>query len=419
MEARLSQQIDRCLAIDLHKHYLVVAGVDREQEVVLAPRRMDFKQWKRWYPANLTEHDAVVVESTTNAWHLYDQVEPLVGQAVVANPIRIAMIGQSRVKTDRKDVLWLAKLLAANMMPIVWVPPDDVRELRALMAHRRRLTQERTRLKNRLHSVLHRHNLEPPLQGSLFGERNRGWWNRQVLPISEKLGVAHDLEMLDHLAPQVKAVDAELTRQSTSERWGQEATLLLQLPGFGLIVTMTVLAAIGDISRFETSRKLVGYAGLGSSVHASGGKTRTGRITKSGRKELRWILVEAARKAARYHPYWKAEFARLERRLGKAKAWVAVARKLLVTVWHVLTKGEPDKHTVTKSIARKLYIHAQELLPEHLEGLGLTRQQFVRYQLLQLGVGYELDHVPWSRGKRRLIAPVEEVVALRPELARG
>ena len=188
MEAKLSQQIDRCIAIDLHKHYLVIAGVNREQEVVLAPRRMDFTQWGRWYRASLTETDAVVVESTTNAWHLYDQIAPL---AVVANPIKIAMIGQSRVKTDKKDVLWLAKLLAANMMPIVWVPPDDVRELRALVSHRRRLVQEKTRLRNRLHSVLHRHNLEPPKLGSLFGIANRDWWNQQALPISEKLSVVH------------------------------------------------------------------------------------------------------------------------------------------------------------------------------------------------------------------------------------
>ena len=202
---------------------------------------------------------------------------------------------------------------------------------------------------------------------------------------------------------------------STSEHWGREAALLLQLPGFGMIVTMTVLSAIGEVKRFDSARKLVGYAGLGSSVHASGQKRRTGRITKSGRKEMRWVLVAAARHAARTHPYWKAEFEQLVKRLGKYKAWVAIARKLLVAVWHILTKGEPDRHTGAKRIARKLYLLSQELRPKHFEELGLTRQQYVRYQLLQLGVGDELDHpvpeelgrgVPWSRGKRSLLAPV-------------
>ena len=360
-----------------------------------------------------------MIEATTNAWYLYDQIACLVGLAVVANPIRIALIGKSRVKTDKKDVLRLAKLLAANMLPIVWVPPPEVRELRALGAHRRRLVRDRTRLRNRLHSVLHRHNLKQPEKGSLFGEENRAWWNRQALPISEKLSVAHDLSLLDNLAPHIEQVDAELARLSTEPRWGHMATLLLQLPGFGVIITMTVLAAIGEVQRFDDAKKLVGYAGLGSSVHASGKKYRTGRITKTGRRELRWALVEAARQAARTQPDWKAELARREKSIGKEKAWVAIARKLLVSIWHILTKGEADRHTSAARLAYKLYARSYDLRPEDFEAMGLTRRQYIRYQLMQLGVGDDLTHAPWSRGIRRSLAPVEEVRALRPELASG
>lgn len=419
MEAHLSQEIERCLAIDLHKHYLVVGGVNRAQEVVLSPRRMGFEEWARWYPGNLHATDAVVIEATTNAWYLHDQIASLVGLAVVANPIKIALIGKSRVKTDKKDVQRLAKLLAANLMPIVWVPPPAVRELRALGAHRRRLVKDRTRLRNRLQSVLHSHNLKRPAQGSLFGPENRNWWERQALPISEKLSVAHDLSLLDNLAPHVRHVEAELARLSTQPRWAPSATRLLQLPGFGTILTMTVLAAIGDVERFAEAKKLVGYAGLGSSVHASGEKHRTGRITKSGRRELRWALVEAARQAARTHPYWKAEFTRLEKRIGQEKAWVAIARKLLVSIWHILTKGEADRHTRPARLAYKLYARSYDLRPEHFEAMGLTRRQYIRYQLMLLGVGDDLTHAPWSRGIRRSLAPVEEVRALRPELASG
>lgn len=118
----------------------------------------------------------------------------------------------------------------------------------------------------------------------------------------------------------------------------------MQLPGFGIIVAMTVLAAIGDITRFPSAKKLVGYAGLGASVHASGETHRTGRITKSGRKDLRWIMVEAARIAVLYHDYWKQAYARLEKRLGANKAIIVIARKLLVVVWHVLTDHEADRH---------------------------------------------------------------------------
>src|SRR3970040_1329035 len=87
----------------------------------------------------------------------------------------------------------------------------------------------------------------------------------------------------------------------------------MQLSGLSVLLSMTVLAAIGDITRFEHAQKLVGYAGLGASVHASGQTHKNGRITKTGRRELRWALVEAAWSAVRYHPYWKAEFERLAR----------------------------------------------------------------------------------------------------------
>ena len=234
---------------------------------------MDFAEWERWSQKNIRATDAVVVESTTNAWHIYDRIAPLAGYAVIANPIAIGkkkvtpVLADGARETDNKDVLHLAELLAGNMLPIVWVPPDEVRELRALIAHRRRLLKRRTMLRNGMHSVLHRHNVKPPRKGSLFGVENRNWWNKLELPISEKLSVAHDLSTLDHLAPQIEQVDAELKRMTTTEPWMEMSSWLLQLTGFGLITTLTVLAAIGDVSRFEDAKKLVGYAGLGSSVH--------------------------------------------------------------------------------------------------------------------------------------------------------
>lgn len=117
---------------------------------------------------------------------------------------------------------------------------------------------------------------------------------------------------------------------------------------------MTLLSAIGDISRFPSAKQLVGYAGLGASVHASGQVQRGGRITKEGRSELRTAMVEAAWIAIEHHPHWKKLFAQLSGRLGKQKAIVAIARKLLVAVWHVLTREQADTHADAHAIARTL-----------------------------------------------------------------
>ena len=142
----------RYIAIDLHKHYLMVGGIDAHQRVVLHPRKLDLERWLAWAQANLQPTDAVVIEATTNAWHIYDQLVPLVGRVVVAHPPKVKQIAAARVKTDKHDVLILAQLLRADLIPEVWVPPPHVRELRALISHRQRLLRARTQGRNRLHS---------------------------------------------------------------------------------------------------------------------------------------------------------------------------------------------------------------------------------------------------------------------------
>jgi hypothetical protein len=188
---------------------------------------------------------------------------------------------------------------------------------------------------------------------------------------------------------------------------------LMQIPGFGLIFSMTVLAAIGDIRRFAHSKQLVGYAGLGAGVHASGEKYQEKAITKAGRKELRWAVVEAAWVAVRCDPYWQAQFQRLEQRRHRNQAIVAIARRLLVTVWQVLTKREPYRHFDEASIAYKMLTWAWGL--DEQARRGLTRPQFAKYGLLRLGIGQHLERIERGGYPRRL-APAEEVLALQPEL---
>ena len=415
MNGKSPGTFERFFGIDLHKHYLVVGGVDAKQEMVLPPRRVNLENWLKWAGANLKPTDAVVLEATTNAWEIYDQVLPLVGRAVVANPVQVKWIASARVKTDRLDVLRLASLLAAGLVPEVWVPPVEVRELRSLLAHRRRLVKMQAMIRNRLHSMVHRHNLEPP-EGKAFSAEHRAWWLGLKISPTENLRVRQDVATLDHLEPQIAEIGTELKRLSTCFPWAERVPYLLQLPGFGLITTMTMLAAIGDVARFESARKLVGYAGLGAGVHQSGETHHTGRITKQGRREVRWALVEAAWVAVLHDTHWKREFDRLSRRMSEKKAIVAIAHKLLVVVWHVLTERTADTEADPKLVASKLMIWSGRL-GEEGRG-GLTTRQFARYHLMQLGLGQNLAVV--RQGKRmRSLASAEEVLALRPELAPG
>jgi hypothetical protein len=120
----------------IHRKYLVVGAVDQEQQVVLPPRRFGFEAFSSWATTHLGPSDAVVLEATSNAWLLYDELKPLVGSITVAHPLAVKLIAAARVKTDSRDTIKLAHLLAASLVPAVWVPPVHVRELRALVNHR-------------------------------------------------------------------------------------------------------------------------------------------------------------------------------------------------------------------------------------------------------------------------------------------
>ena len=286
----------------------MIGGMDAHKRIVLPPRKVELHRWRAWAQANLHPTDAVVIEATTNAWEIYDLLVILVGRAVVAHPAKVKLIAAARVKTDTVDVLTLAHLLRADMLPEVWVPPPHVRDRRALLAHRRRLVSFQTTAKNRLQSVLHRLNLRPP-DGDLFARKQREWWNSRALSTTERLRVDQDLATLEQIGPQIEEVDSELRRLSTSEPWAEQTPYLVQLPGIGLLTAMTILGAIGDVTRFPASKHLVGYAGLGAGVHASGKRHRDKGITKQGRRDLRFVLIEAAGVAVQTHPYWKRECA--------------------------------------------------------------------------------------------------------------
>ncbi len=384
------QPLVRFIGLDVHKRSVTVAAVDAQQTVVLRPRRFSLATFEDWAHKHLLATDVVALEATTNAWYFVDLLQPLVATVTVAHPAKTKHITAARVKNDARDAFKLAQLLAANLLPTVWIPPADVRELRALITHRKRLVHQRTQARNRLQSVLHRHNLVPPA-GKLFAPSHRAWWTALALSPSETLRVQQDLALLDYVEHLVNEVEAELARLSATAPWVTQMPFVVQLPGFGGLTAITVLAAIGDITRFPSAKKLVGYSGLGTWIADSGDTHRSGRITKEGRRELRAVVIEAAWVAVEHHPHWQAQFARLAVRIGKPKAIVAIARKLLVAVWYVLTHRQVDCHADVDAVARKLMNWATRY--RLARRCGMRRGAFVRRQLDQLGIGMDLDSV--------------------------
>ena len=403
----------RYIGLDVHKHYVTVGGMNREQEVVLRPRNVDMDRFKHWAEENLQDTDEVVLEASTNTWDIYDAVVVLVKRVVVAHPAEVKQIANARVKTDNQDVVRLLRLLIADMIPEVWVPPVEVRELRALISYRWRLVQMATAIQNRMHSLLHRHNIQAP-EGKIDVGKNREWWEQLKLSELETLRLKQELQSLRMVRAHILEVEQELGRLSTSEHWRAQATHVMQLPGVGIVVTLTMLAAIGDIRRFENPKKLVGYAGLGAGVHDSGQKHQEKGVTKSGRKELRWALVEAAWQAIRSNPRLRAEYDQLCKRKLPNQAIVAIARKLLVTLWYLLSRQESYAPASDEDLAYKMLTWAWHMDRSALR--GLNPQQFAKCGLIELGRGQDLTRIV-KGGQPRRIAPKEEILALKPELS--
>ena len=408
-----SGQEKRYIGLDVHKHYITVGGMNARQELVLRQRNVEMERFQRWAEENLRKTDEVVLETTTNTWDIYDTIAPLVERVVVANPAEVKQIANARVKTDNQDVVRLLRLLIAGMIPEVWVPPVDVRELRALISYRWRLVKMATAIQNRMHSLLHRHNIQAP-EGKIDTGENREWWEHVQLSSLERLRLNQELKTLRLVREHSEEVEAELGRLSTSERWAKQAVHIMQLPGVGIIVTMTILSAIGEIQRFPSARKLVGYAGFGAGIERSGQKEREKGITKSGRKELRWALVEAAWQAIRSNARLREEYDQFCKRKHPNQAIVAIARKLLVILWCLLNRQESYNPATNEDLAYKMLTWAWHLDKSALR--GMTNQQFAKYGLLQLGRGEHLTRIV-KGGRPRRIAPKEEVLALMPELA--
>ena len=373
----------RFVGIDIHKRHVVIAAVDQQQNVLLTPQKISNQRFNMWAHNHLKPSDQVAIEATTNSWTFHDQLEPLVNCVLVANSYKLKLITASSCKTDKHDAMVLAKLSAANLLPTVWVPPPPVRELRNITHHRWQLIQERTTAKNCLHAILHQHNILVPT-GNPFLASQEEWWQNLALSPVEKLQIKHYWLTIHHCRELIQETEAALAQLSVSEDWCENLTFLIQLPGIGLYTGMTILAAIGDIQRFPSPRKLSGYAGLGARVRASGNVVRTGKITKQGRKELRTALIATAWVAVRFSEFWQSRFQALAKRIGTNKAITAIARKILVVIWHVLTKRQADRFADAQAVARSLLTWCS--LHHLARSQGVRRIDFVQQRLDQLGL---------------------------------
>lgn len=282
--------------------------------------------------------DEVVIEATGNCMAVSRVLSPFVRSVVIANPLQVKAIAHARVKTDKVDAGTLANLFAAGYLPEIWTPDAATERKRRLTARRYQIVRHRTRIKNEVHAILHAHLIPKCPHADLFNQRGRAWLGRQDLPEDERQAIDRHLRELDRLGEDLAILDREIAQGALDDG---AVKRLMTITGVKLTVAASLMAAIGDIHRFSDPGKLVSYFGLNPRVRQSGlGIAHHGRISKVGRSHARAMLVEAAWSAAKAPGPLHAFFVRIRAKRGHQIAAVAVARKLAVLCWHVLTKEQ-------------------------------------------------------------------------------
>jgi len=346
----------RCIALDVHRDFCEVA-IAEAGEVRLAGRVRTEPEALELFARSLAASDRVALEATGNGLAIARIIEPHVDRVLLANPKAVKGATQT-AKTDKVDARALAQLLAGGFLPEVWIVDETTRMLRRRVARRAQLVRQRTREKNQVHAILIRNLKARPPVTDLFGVQGRRWLAEQTLPEDECETVAACLRNIDFLEGELGLLDKSLAEHALSSA---EMQRLMTLPGVSFVTAAALMAAIGDITRFPTARHLVAYLGLNPRVRQSGSApARHGRISKQGPGEARHLLVEAAWHAARTTGPLRAFAERIKAKRGANVATVAVARKLVVIAWHMLSHGE-DYAFARPSLVREKIRRAQLL----------------------------------------------------------
>jgi len=335
--------------------------------------------------------EVVTLESTSDYWRIWFFVLEMCGLAVQLVNAAQAKNLPGRPKTDKLDAQWLARLTEMGLLRASFVPPKPIRDLRDYTRARTRLVQERTRCFQRLEKLLEGAlvkvssvasklttlSAQDMIKALIAGQRDpkalaalaRGKMKAKHDDLVEALDGMfddHHGELAGLLVEQIAFLDDRIARLSARAAglaaampaaWGINAdgttgpdagtgpdapalpavARLAQIPGIREDQARTIIAETGlDMSRFPTAAHLVSWAGLCPSTRQSGPRTRTGKKGQ-GNAYLRGALGQAAIGAAGTDTFLGERFNRIARRRGKAKAQVAVARSILVIIWHLLS----------------------------------------------------------------------------------
>ena len=321
------------LGIDVHKRYAQVAVMDEAGEIVEEVRVEN---------ANLNDlaqryaGAEAALEATSNYYHIHDTLSEHL-DVTVAHPKELTQIAHSDKKTDRVDAKELARMVRLNSVPESYVPTDEIREVRALVRGRQTLVEDRTKYANKIHGLLSDHGITEDVKP--LSVEGREFLRELSLPTPWNSLLESYLEVIETLTGEIHNLDETIEERAGSLK---ETQLLMTIPGVSYYTALTLYAELGEISRFDGDKEVVSYVGLNPVIRESGDSRIEGSISKRGSGRVRWLLVQAANTAVHTcnDEYLSRFYERLASRKNSQKAIVATARKMLVSIYHMLERGE-------------------------------------------------------------------------------
>ena len=360
--------IEKFCGIDVHRDLLVATILDDETKETrhFTNDPDDIDKLREWLKTN--DCKRAVMESTSIYWvATYLALEEAQFDVTLANAHQVK--GIPGRKTDQSDSEWLAHLLRGGQIKPSYVPEKRLRELRELTRLRVKYVQNRTQFKNRCQKVLNRVNIRlrsklsdvfgkagmEILNGLMAGKSVdvilEHTENKQLKSKSDEIkavakGALSEIDVfeLKELTLTIKNIDEQIKRveakiQALVNR--KDVEVVSSVPGVGERSAAAILAEIGDAKRFSNGKQIASWTGLAPSLYQSAGITILGSITKQGSRWLRWNMVEVAHCAVRVRDSrFRALFLRVRAKKGNKTAYVAVARKMLTVIWHLLVNGE-------------------------------------------------------------------------------
>jgi transposase len=334
------------IAFDSHKRY-TFARVENEngehpKEFRIEHQRGNIVKFlSRQQPGS-----PVAIETIGNWYWIVNEVEQAGMEPKLVHARKAKMMFGCINKTDKLDAKGLNVLQRVGTLPTVWIPPADIRDKRELPRTRMVFSRERTRLKNRTHSVLDKYGLQDVFEdiSDIFGKKGRRQMDSVFgqLPSHTRYTTELLLEQLDQTEQKIKAIEARMNKLFKET---DQHKLLKTMPGIGFILSVVIMQEIGDISRFGSAERLASYCGVTPRVHASGGKVRYGRLRSDTNRYLKWAFSEAGNSVAVNRTRFGARhvsvlYNRIRGRKNHAKAVGAVARHLAEATYWILTKNE-------------------------------------------------------------------------------